>query len=142
MPTTRKSKVVIDTNCLIASLSRKGKYYNVWKGLQEGKFILCVSNDIINEYLEIIGNKTNSFIAENVVQLLVNCEFVELHEPFFHFHKIKTDPDDNKFIDCAIASNAMCIVSNDRHFDAAKADDFPPVVVLTIAQFMGWLSQQ
>lgn len=81
MPTTQKIKVVLDTNCLIASLSRKGRYYKVWKGLQEGKYILCVSNEIINEYLEIIGRKTNSFIAENVVQLLVNCEFVELHDP-------------------------------------------------------------
>ncbi len=142
MPIPQKIKVVLDTNCLIASLSRKGRYYKVWKGLQEGRYILCVSNEIINEYLEIIGRKINSFIAENVVQLLVNCEFVELHDPSFHFYKIKSDPEDNKFVDCAIASNAICIVSNDRHFDEAKGDDFPQVTILTIAEFMNWLFKQ
>lgn len=129
----------IQINCLIASLSRKGKYYKVWKGLQEGKYILCVSNEIINEYLEIIGRKTNSFVAENVIQFLVNCKFVELHEPSFHFHMIQSDPDDNKFVDCAIASNAICIVSNDSHFDEVKEIDFPKVNVLTLLEFMNWL---
>lgn len=107
--------------------------------MQEGKYILCVSNEIINEYLEIIGRKTNSFIAENVIQLLVNCEFVELHEPSFHFHKIHTDPDDNKFVDYAIASNAICIVSNDKHLEEAEDGGFHTVDVLTIAEFMNWL---
>lgn len=129
-------KVVLDTNCLIASLSRKGKYYSVWKGLQEGKYILCVSNEIIEEYQEIIGRKTNAFIAENVIQLLINCNFVEVHEPSFHFYMIKSDPDDNKFVDCAIASNAICIVSNDRHFDEAKKEEFPHVDVVTISDFI------
>lgn len=135
----RRIRVVLDTNCLIASLSRKGRYYKVWKGLQEGKYILCVSNEIINEYLEIIGRKTNSFIAENVVQLLVNCEFVEQHEPSFHFHLIKSDLDDNKFVDCAVASNAVCIVSNDKHFNEVKESEFPHIEVLTIMEFMNRL---
>lgn len=131
-----KIKIVLDTNCLIASLSRQGKYYSVWQGLQDGKYILCVSNEIINEYQEIIGLKTNAFIAENVVQLLINCKYVELHEPSFHFHLIKNDPDDNKFVDCAIASNAMCIVSNDKHFNILRKVPFPRVEVKTIAEFM------
>ena len=36
-------KIVLDTNCLISSLSRRGQYYPVWKGLQTGKYVLCVS---------------------------------------------------------------------------------------------------
>ena len=68
-----KNKVVLDTNCLLASLSRKGKYYSVWKGLQEGRYVLCVSTEIILEYQEIIAQKTNEFIAENVIQTLLNC---------------------------------------------------------------------
>lgn len=135
----KKIKVVLDTNCLIASLSKRGKYYMVWKALQEGKYILCVSNEIINEYVEIIGRKTNPFIAENVAQFLANCQSVEQHEPFFHFHMIDSDPDDNKFVDCAIASGAMCIVSNDKHFQVVTNANFPPIQVLTIAEFMSLL---
>lgn len=39
-------KVVLDTNCLIASLSKRGKYFQVWKDLHAGKYMLCVSNDM------------------------------------------------------------------------------------------------
>ena len=52
---------------------------------------------------------------------------------------IQSDPDDNKFVDCAIASNAICIVSNDHHFDEVKQTDFPKVNVLTLLDFMTWL---
>lgn len=82
--TMQESKIVLDTNCLIASLSKRGKYYTVWKGLQEGKYILCVSNEILDEYQEIIERKTNAYIAENVIQFLINCKFVEYHRnPLF-----------------------------------------------------------
>lgn len=47
-------KVVLDTNCLISSLSRQGQYYPVWKGLQTGEYVLCVSTDILEEYAEVI----------------------------------------------------------------------------------------
>ena len=52
MPT---KKIVLDTNGLISSLSRRGNYYPIWKSFQEGKYILCISNEIIEEYAEIIG---------------------------------------------------------------------------------------
>ena len=110
-------RIVLDTNCLLASLSRRGAYFNVWRGLQEGKYTLCVSNEILEEYEEIIAQKTNSVIASNVVQTLLNAPSVELIDAFFRFNLIKNDPDDNKFVDCAIAGNATFVVSNDSHFD-------------------------
>ena len=107
-------RIVLDTNCLLASLSKRGAYFNVWRGLQEGKYTLCVSNEILDEYEEIIGQKTNSIIASNVIQTLLNAPSVELIDTFFRFDLIKDDPDDNKFVDCAIAGNATFIVSNDQ----------------------------
>ena len=62
------NRIVLDTNCLIAILSRKGNYFSVWQGLHQGKYILCVSNDIIEEYEEILSAKTNVTIASNVIQ--------------------------------------------------------------------------
>lgn len=38
-------RIVLDTNCLIASLSKKGNYFPVWQGLHQGKYTLCVSNE-------------------------------------------------------------------------------------------------
>lgn len=137
-----KNKVVLDTNCLLASLSRKGKYYSVWNGLQEGRYVLCVSTEIILEYQEIIAQKTNEFIAENVIQTLLNCNNVVCYEPAFHLHLIEKDNDDNKFVDCAIASGALFIVSNDHHYDILETISFPKVDVIKIQQFVEFLQHQ
>ena len=130
------NRIVLDTNCLIAILSRKGRYFSVWQGLHEGKFILCVSNEILHEYEEILSAKTNAVIASNVVQVMLNSPFVEFVDTYFHFHLIEQDKDDNKFVDCAIAANAQYIVSEDSHFKQLKNIPFPTVNVIRLGEFM------
>lgn len=132
-------RIVLDTNCLLASLSKRGAYFNVWRGLQEGKYSLCVSNEILEEYEEIIAQKTNSVIASNVIQTLLNAPSVELIDAFFRFELIKKDPDDNKFVDCAIAGNATYVVSNDSHFDILKEIDFPKLILKSLQEFSAML---
>ena len=56
--------------------------------------------------------------------------------PDFRFNMITTDPDDNKFVDCAITAGATYIVSNDRHFSELQRYDFPKVDVRTLAEFL------
>ena len=129
-------RVVLDTNVLIASLSRRGNYYPVWKGFQEGKYTLCISNDILEEYIEIIGEKMTPEIAEHVADLLLKSENVELIYPQFRLGLITADPDDNKFVDCAFAANATYIVSNDSHFDELNNVDFPLLLVLKLKEFL------
>lgn len=135
----QKRKIVLDTNCLIASLSRSGQYYPVWKGLQTGKYILCVSTDILEEYAEIITEKMSVNVATNVIHLLLESEFVELVNPYFSLHLIGADHDDNKFVDCAFAANATYIVSDDKHFDVLKDIAFPRLLVLKLKEFLGLL---
>ena len=101
-----RSRIVLDTNCLLASVSSKSESFCVWTGFQKGKFILCVSNEILEEYEEIITNKVNALVAGNIVNAIVESEFVEFIDPQFHFGLITNDDDDNKFVDCAIAANS------------------------------------
>lgn len=135
----QKRKIVLDTNCLIASLSRSGQYYPVWKGLQTGEYILCVSTDILEEYAEIITEKMSVNVATNVIHLLLESEFVELVNPYFSLHLIEADHDDDKFVDCAFAANATYIVSDDKHFDVLKDIAFPRLLVLKLKEFLGLL---
>ena len=128
-------RVVLDTNCLIASLSRRSPYYNVWSSLQAGSYTLCVSNEIIAEYEEIISMKTNALIASNVIQTVINTSNVEFIDPHYHFNLVREDVDDNKFTDCAVVANASFIVSNDKHFNSLKDIDFPKLEVKSIAEF-------
>jgi len=128
--------IVLDTNCLLMCFSPKSEYHAVWTAFIEKRYNLCVSNEIINEYEEIIAKKTSpSFAAEFIRSLLLRLNTV-LINPFFHFGLIPNDPDDNKFVDCAIIANADYIVSQDAHFNVLKTIDFPKVNVIRIEDFV------
>ena len=134
-----RRRIVLDTNCLISSLSKKGQYYPVWKGLQTGQYILCVSTEILEEYAEVIAQKMSAQVALSVIHLLLESSNVELINPYFSLHLIDADQDDNKFVDCAFAANATFIVSNDKHFDVLKVISFPQLIVLKLKEFLGLL---
>lgn len=108
----------------------------------DGKNKLCVSNEILEEYIEILQRLTDNETAEYVVKTILNSPFVELITPFYHFNLITVDPDDNKFVDCAISANAHYIVTNDHHYDVLKDIDFPKVNIVNIQQFCIYLSQE
>ena len=128
--------IVLDTNCLLASLSRNKEEYVIWKSLQDGKYNLCVTNEILSEYTEVLQRNISPTIAENVMFLLLNLDNVVFIDTYFQFNLITTDPDDNKFVDCAIAANAKFIVTNDKHFNELDIVDFPKVEHITIAEFV------
>ena len=87
------------------------------------------------EYREILAQKTNEAVAENVIEFLSISPFVEKTEIYFNFQLISQDSDDNKFVDCAIAANATCLVSNDKHFQVLKTTDFPKIISLKLQEF-------
>ena len=133
-------RIVLDTNCLVAALARHSEFYPIWKGLQDGQYTLCVTNEIIEEYQEIIGRKTSAIVAENVVNLLLKSEHVMFVDTYFRLQLIEVDPDDNKFVDCAFAADATYIVSDDKHFDVLKDIPFPRILVLKIRVFLDKLN--
>lgn len=137
----QNNKVVLDTNCLLACISSKSENFRVWKDFQAGCFTLCVSNEILEEYQEIIARKANPVVAENVINAIVESEFVEFVDPQFHLELIVADHDDDKFVDCAFAANAAYIVSDDSHFDVLKDIPFPQLLVLKLKDFLKRLQE-
>lgn len=135
------NKIVLDTNYLLACISSKSENFRVWKDFQAGRFTLCVSNEILEEYLEIIARKASPIVAENVVNAIVESEFVEFIDPQFHLALIIADHDDDKFVDCAFAANAAYIVSDDSHFDVLKDIPFPQLLVLKLKDFLEGLQK-
>ena len=127
--------VVVDTNCLLRMIPLRSKYRQAWESFLDGKYILCVSNEIVSEYMEILTAKVSTSFAENIVGAILRSPFVRRFDPQFHFNLIESDPDDNKFVDCAIIANADFIVSEDSHFRVLKTISFPKVNVLTLDEF-------
>lgn len=129
-------RIVLDTNCLLMTISNRNRFHRVWQAFVNGKYTLCVTNEIIEEYVEVIGRNISERAAEAVVYIIMTRSNVLHIDPHFRFGLIEVDPDDNKFVDCAIASNAKYIVSQDHHFDILKTIPFPKVVVATIEEFL------
>jgi predicted nucleic acid-binding protein len=88
------------------------------------------------EYLEILQRLTDHDTAETVVKTIINSRFVEFITPYYNFGLITQDPDDNKFVDCAIAANARFIVTNDHHYDILKGIDYPPIDIINLEDFI------
>jgi putative PIN family toxin of toxin-antitoxin system len=135
-------KIVLDTNGLISSLSRRGQYYSIWQSFQQGRYTLCISNEILDEYIEIIGRKMTPEIAESVADLLLKSKNVELINPEFRWGLITADPDDNKFVDCAFAAGATYIVSDDSHFKVLRDITFPRLLILRLKEFLDTLQKE
>lgn len=135
-------KIVLDTNGLISSLSRRGQFYPIWRSFQQGRYTFCISNEILDEYIEIISQKMTPEIAENVADLLLKSKNVELIYPQFRWGLITADPDDNKFVDCAFAAEATYIVSDDSHFNILRDITFPQLLVLRLKEFLETLQKE
>lgn len=135
-------RIVLDTNCLLQSLPAKSPYHNIWSGIMDGTISLCVNTEILNEYEEILAQKTTREIAVNVVEAIARLSTTVFQETYVHFRLIEQDPDDNKFVDCAIASDAEYIVTNDNHFSVLKTISWPKVNVIAIKEFVEQLKKE
>jgi putative PIN family toxin of toxin-antitoxin system len=89
-----------------------------------------VSTEILLEYQEIITRLSGAerwravaALLELLAQLHGNIRHVETK---FRFNVISTDPDDNKFCDCAIAAEANFVIAEDHHFDVLKSAGYKP----------------
>ena len=128
--------IVLDTNCLLMSLSRRSPYYPVWRDFVEGKFTLCISNEILAEYEEILTQKVGAEIASNVISAILDLPNTKMIQVYYHLRLITADPDDDKFVDCAFKANARYIVTEDRHYDVLKQTPFPFIDVVGIDEFI------
>jgi len=133
-------RVVLDTNVLFMSISRRTEYHAIWQAFQNGDFELCVTTDILDEYAEKLQEKFRPEVSINTMKALENSlDVVHVHKYYF-WNLITVDPDDNKFVDCAIAANADFICTEDKHFKVLKKIPFPPVKVISADDFVELLT--
>lgn len=129
-------KVVVDTNVFISSFQNPHgnpkRIVDMWK---DGHFILCITEDIVFEYVEVlirlgipirkIKELTGLFKERANVEFIMGTEKMEI---------IKDDPQDNKFIECAVTANAQYIISGDKHLRALKS--FGNIRILSPSEFL------
>ena len=92
-------------------------------------------SEILLEYEEILTQKIGKVIASNIVNAILSSRHTLLINPVYRFRHIESDPDDNKFVDCAIHANARYIVTEDHHYNILGQVPFPKVKVIGVDQF-------
>lgn len=127
-------KLVLDTNVLLVSVSPRSEFHWVFQKFIAEDFTLCVTTDILSEYEEILERQMGHPVADTVLQIIENAPNVEFINKYYQWNLITEDPDDNKFVDCAIAGNAKFIVTHDRHFNILESIAFPKVEVIDVYQ--------
>lgn len=75
------------------------------------------------------------------MELLDNLSNVEYITQYFKWRLIETDPDDNKFVDCAIAANAEYLATEDNHFQVLKKISFPKIQVINFDELKAILEK-
>ena len=113
-------RFVIDTNVLLVSISSKSQYHWIFQGLINLEFELVITTKILSEYEEIISDKYSTTVAQNVIRTLLLFPNVIQSNVYYNWNLIQNDRDDDKFVDCAIASNADAIITHDKHFNILK----------------------
>ena len=128
-------RIVLDTNCLLVSVQEYSDYFWLWQAFRDKKFILCYTDEILNEYQEVLSHYYSVALAKYVVDAILNAPHAEPITVYYKWRLIVADLDDNKFADCAVSANADCIVTNDKHFNILSDIDFPKINVKDIDTF-------
>ena len=128
-------KIVLDTNCLLRSVPPKSEYHSILTSLQRGIYSLCYSNEILMEYEELLLKFYSHSLSYNILNFIINSNYTLRVNPYYKWNLISADPEDNKFVDCALNAGAEYIVTNDKHFNILKEVEFPSIKVINIELF-------
>jgi hypothetical protein len=128
-------KVVIDTNIFVSSFfgGNPRRILDLWK---KGKIILCLSKDILDEYIDVlqrVGLKNEDEIEE-LLSLFGKGIHIVFTVKTPQIMAVEADPDDNKFIECAIALNAEVIITGDKALRAIG--EYGEIKVFTPQEFL------
>ena len=132
-------RLVVDTNCVLASINPRGAYFRLYELFIAGRFEWVLSNEILTEYEEQVTRRYSVRTASQVHEVLMAAPNTIFQEASYKWQLITADPDDNKFVDVSVAAGADFLVTDDRHFDVLRQIEFPRVELLKMPQLLALL---
>ena len=127
-------RVVIDTIVMVSAYLG-GRLETIIVAWIEGKFVLTVSNQIVNEYINVLSRPkfkiARAELDDFAALILSKAEFVV---PGESIRVVEADPSDNKFLEAAVTGQADYIISGDKHLRDLK--EFRGIAILTPSAFL------
>lgn len=128
-------KIVLDTNVFISGVFFRGPPYQILKAWSEGRVRLLMSGEIFEEYQRVGGLLSKDFPGVDIRPFL---ELLAINPEFVTPKKLKNpvcdDPDDDKFLACAIAGKSKIIISGDKHL--LRVSGYKGIKVLRPREFV------
>ena len=125
----RRFAVVFDTNVLLSS--------TLWDGSVAQKLLqkmilsdvdIFSSSEILEEYQKIL-RRDFDYTEEKINKIMIVLSaFLKIVEPKEKVDVVKDDPDDNKVIECALASGSEYILTYDNHL--LKLNEFRGIKII------------
>lgn len=114
-------KAILDTNVFISGLFFTGPPFRILQAWRDGRVDLVLSPDILKEYQEVAERLGDQYPGVDISQILalVATNGTLVYAPELP-ESVCQDPDDDKFISCALAARSKLIVSGDRHLLAVS----------------------
>ncbi|MCC7526202.1 MAG: PIN domain-containing protein [Chitinophagaceae bacterium] len=101
-----------------------------------GDYQIVISEEIIHEYEEILKEHSAPGVAALVMEILSVSPDVIYKRIYYAWNMIKSDADDNKFFDAAVAGNVDFLVTNDTHFNELLNINFPRINLISADYFL------
>jgi len=128
-------KAVLDTNVYVSSFfgGNPRRVLDLWEA---GELTLCLSKDVLDEYIAVLERLFGSEKAElkELLDLLAKGPNILFTIKTPALHIVDDDPDDDKFIACAIALKAEFLVTGDKAL--LRIGSYGNVRIVTPADFL------
>ena len=126
-------RIVIDTNAVASAVFFGGRPRELLELMMRRELDAYISKEILNEYRETVEYLRKKYPAKKVsiplAQITAACTIIEPRTNV----KVCRDPDDDKFIACAVDSRSLYIVSGDKDLLAVK--QYEDIQIVTVADF-------
>jgi uncharacterized protein len=129
-------RIVLDTNILISALFFKGelcRFHNLWKS---GKITPLLTRETFGEFQKVLEYPKFK-LTKDKIQFIIYEEIL----PYFEIVEVKKeikgvskDPDDDKFISCAVNGNSEYIISGDG--DLPDISKYRKIVIISPGEFL------
>ena len=127
-------KIVVDTNVIASAIFFGGKPFQLLCHIMEGRVDVVASKEIVDEYEEIVLRLQQKYPAINtkipLQDILAKLEIIRISSDIH----ISRDPDDDKFIECAVDAKCLYIVSGDK--DLLSPENYGEVQIVTVSEFL------
>ena len=128
-------KIILDTNVFISGIFFTGPPAKILRAWENNSFQIVISKNILAEYKRVSESLSSKFTSIDIIPIIelltVHCEFIDTQGVNI---SVCDDPDDDKFIECAVASKCKTIISGDKHL--LKLSGYDGIDVLKPRQFV------